>query len=252
MKIDFPGETSVPGLRLLWQQAFSDDDAFLDKFFATGFSPDRCRCIAEDGQILAALYWFDMTCRGRKMAYLYAVATEKSRRHEGLCRALMADTHALLAGQGYAGTLLVPEDEALAAMYEKMGYRFTCSISQFVSTMGPYQVPGHRIDKREFQTRREALLPPGGVRLGEAALDFLDSQAFFYAGADFLLTAVKGTDGLRCLELLGNVELAPDILNTLGLTHGAFRTPGHNRPFAMYRPLDPDAQAPAYFGLAFD
>lgn len=252
MKIDYPDTAQIPGLRQLWQQAFGDDDAFLDKFFEFGFSPDHCRCAVEAGQTAAALYWFDMTCRGRKIAYLYAVATEKSHQNRGLCRVLMADVHEILAQQGYAGTILVPEDEKLAAMYEKMGYRFTCSISQLVSTMGPDTASGHRIDKNEFQRRRAAMLPEGGVQLGEKALDFLDAQVFFYAGADFLMAAVKGRQGLRCLELLGNTAVAPDILNALGLTHGAFRGPGKGRPFAMYRPIDPEAEAPAYFGLAFD
>lgn len=252
MKIDYPAPAQIDSLRRLWQQAFDDDDAFLDKFFSTGFAPDHCRCVMENGEAAAALYWLDMTCRGSKMAYLYAVATEKSHQNRGLCRTLMADVHEILAREGYAGSILVPEDEKLAAMYEKMGYRFTCSICQFVSTVGPYTVSGHRVDKAEYRRRRDLLLPEGGVRLGEKALDFLDTQAFFYAGPDFLVTAVKGSEGLRCLELLGNTDLAPDILNALGLTHGAFRAPGEGRPFAMYRPIDPAVAPPSYFGLAFD
>lgn len=252
MKIDHPAPSQIGSLRRLWQQAFADDDSFLDNFFETGFSPARCRCISEGDDVAAALYWFDMTCRGRKIAYLYAIATEKNHQNQGLCRRLMADTHEILTRQGYAGSMLVPEDAPLAAMYEKMGYRFSCSINQFVSTVGPNLAPCHRIDKTEYLRCRELLMPEGSVQLGTDALNFLDTQVCFYTGLGFLMAAAKGSDGLRCLELLGNSDLAPDILNALGLTHGAFRTPGNGRPFAMYRPLAPDAAPPTYFCLAFD
>lgn len=252
MNIDYPVSTQVSALRRLWQQAFADDGAFLDRFFETGFAFDRCRCVTEGKEVLAALYWFDMTCRGRKIAYLYAVATDKAWQHRGLCRALMADTHAVLADRGYAGSILVPEDEALAAMYEKMGFRCPCLISQFISTKGPAPAPCHRIDSAEYLRRRTALLPEGGVQLGDRALAFLETQALFLGGTDFLVAAEKGSQGLRCLELLGNTAAAPGILSALGLSHGAFRTPGRGRPFALYRPIDPEAPAPTYFGIAFD
>ena len=93
MIINQPQSSHIPALRQLWKQAFGDPDAFLDGFFETGFSPDRCRCIMLDQQILAALYWFDCTWNGKKIAYLYAVATDLQYRGNGLCRALMENTH---------------------------------------------------------------------------------------------------------------------------------------------------------------
>ena len=33
MKIDHPDMTRIPALRQLWQEAFGDSDAFLDRFF---------------------------------------------------------------------------------------------------------------------------------------------------------------------------------------------------------------------------
>ena len=55
MNIDVPRKGQIPALRALWREAFGDSDAFLDTFFATGFSPDRCRCIVEGGEAQAAL-----------------------------------------------------------------------------------------------------------------------------------------------------------------------------------------------------
>ena len=124
MKIDAPSATHIPHLRSLWKEAFGDTDAFLDAFFDAAFSPDRCRCVWDENHPVAALYWLDHTCNGEKFAYIYAVATRKSHRRQGLCHALMARTHEDLAAAGYAGALLVPATEALAQYYAAMGYRF--------------------------------------------------------------------------------------------------------------------------------
>ena len=77
MTIDLPKPGQIPQLRQLWQEAFGDSDAFLDSFFSLSFAPERCRCVTEENHVTAALYWFDCSCHGGKMAYLYAVATGK-------------------------------------------------------------------------------------------------------------------------------------------------------------------------------
>ena len=102
MRIDQPAPTHIPALRQLWQEAFGDSDAFLDGFFDTAFSPDRCLCVFEE-DLAAAVYWFDCRFAGRKIAYLYALATKKSHRGRGIARALMEETVARLQKTGYAG-----------------------------------------------------------------------------------------------------------------------------------------------------
>ena len=59
MTINAPIPRQIPQLKALWQQAFGDTAAFIDNFFATGFAPVRCRCLTLDGDVAAALYWFD-------------------------------------------------------------------------------------------------------------------------------------------------------------------------------------------------
>ena len=44
----------IPQLKALWQQAFGDPDAFVDRFFGNFFSPNRCRYLEEDGKIVSA------------------------------------------------------------------------------------------------------------------------------------------------------------------------------------------------------
>lgn len=236
--------------RRLWQEAFGDTDAFLDGFAATAYAPQRSRTVTIDGQLAAALYWFDCSYREKRIAYLYAVATAKAYRRQGLCHRLMNDTHRHLREQGYAGAILVPGSKALFDLYGGMGYH-VCSDVASISCSGEGRVDCRTIDKGEYAVLRRAMLPPGGVVQEGENLDFLERQAQFYVGPDFLLAARREGEHLHGLELLGNTSAAAAIVSTLGCQSGQFRTPGHDRPFAMYYSLG-DECAPTYFGFAFD
>ncbi len=139
MKIDKPLDCQQKGLRLLWQEAFGDSEEFLDTFFNTAFSPDRCRCVTINGQVIAALYWFNCTRKtdntntltNTPIAYIYAVATAEEYRGCGICHKLMENTHTHLAGLGYEGAILVPGDEGLFRLYENMGYHACAYINEF-------------------------------------------------------------------------------------------------------------------------
>ena len=121
-------------LKQLWQLAFGDSREFIDLFFETGYAPDRCLYLTEEGQITAALYWLDCVFRDQKQAYVYAVATHPDHRGKGLCRRLMDMTHDKLKEQGYTAALLRPANEGLRRMYRKMGYRDATRVSEFACT----------------------------------------------------------------------------------------------------------------------
>lgn len=252
MNIEHPNPQQLPGLRQLWKTAFGDGDAFLDAFYGTGFSPLRCRCVSEDGAVLAALYWFGTACGGQKFAYLYAVATDPAHRGRGLCRALMEDTKAYLTTQGFQGLLLVPENEQLARMYEKMGFSACTSVLEFHCSAGPHPAPIHRVDAAEYARLRRSLLPPDSVVQEGTDLAFLATQASFYAGPGILAAVSPDGEELHCRELLGDPELAPAILRALGYHYGSFRAPGSGKNFAYLFPIAENCLKPAYFGLALD
>ena len=92
MIADYPALHQIPQLRILWKEAFGDSDVFLDAFFEYGFSPRRCRCMTEAGEVVTALHWFEASYDGQRFAYLYAVATAAACRGRGLFSALLADT----------------------------------------------------------------------------------------------------------------------------------------------------------------
>lgn len=248
MKTVCPRREQLPQLRALWQEAFGDDDAFLDRFFSLAFAPERCRCVTDGEKVAAALYIIPAECAGQPLAYLYAVATADSYRGRGLCRALFADTKAYLREAGFCGALLVPENAALAGMYEKMGFSFCSAVSEFVCSAAGERAEVRQVGGAEYAALRRALLPPGGVIEEGAALRLLASNAKFYAGADFVAAVQEGT----CCELLGNKAAAPHLARALGLECMRVRAPGEDRLFAMLCPLTDACPEVAYFGLALD
>jgi len=251
MTIDAPQNIHIPALRRLWKQAFGDEDAFLDSFFAMGYAPERCRQLTVDGHLAAALYWFDCEWAGGRLAYLYAVATDAAFRGRGLCRALMEDTHRQLKELGYDGAVLVPGSESLFRLYEKMGYRTCSTIREFSCTAAHTPAKLRRISAEAYALLRRQLLPVGSVVQEGKTLAFLQTYAAFYAGENLILAASREDDKLIVSELLGESQSAAGIVSALGCTQGRFRTPGKDKPFSMYHPLS-DRPAPSYFGLALD
>ena len=251
MRIDYPAEDHLPQLRRLWKEAFGDTEDFLEVFFTDVFTSDRCRCVTEDGQVAGALYWLDCSAQGKPMAYLYAVATRKACRGKGICRSLMADTHALLRELGYAGCLLVPGEQALFQMYSSMGYRTCSQMQEFTCRSGDTPLPIRKLSAPEYAALRQQYLPEGGVIQEGENLIFLEKLMDLYAGEGFLFCADTADGQVFCPELLGNADAAAGIVSALNASGGRFRIPGKGKDFAMYFPLS-DTPAPAYFGLAFD
>lgn len=252
MKTDFPDQAQIPELLAMWKEAFGEHGGFWEMFLDTAFVPEHCRCVTVERKTAAALYWFECSCSGQKMAYVYAVVTHPGFRNRGLCRMLLEDVQNHLAEQGYTAVLLVPEQEALRQMYRKLDYRDCTTVSEFSCAAGDTSVPLRTIGPEEYGILRREFLPTGGVVQEGKNLAFLAAQAQFFAGEDFLLAAYVDGDTLVGMELLGNRDTAPGILRTLECARGSFRTPGQEKAFAMFHSLTEDALPPNYFGFAFD
>ena len=252
MIFEQPGQEHLSRLVQLWKEAFGEFDGFWELFLNTGFLPDHCRCITENGGAIAGLYWFDCRCGKDKIAYIYGVVTDPRQRGRGLCRTLMAQVHGHLAAEGYASAMLVPADAGLRQMYRKMGYEDCTKIGRLTCEAGEEAVDIRSIGIREHAALRQKLLPVGGVLQEGIQLPFLDAQAQLFAGTDFLLAAYLEGDVLHGMELLGNPHAAPGILKALGCAKGSFQIPGGDTPFAMIHKLTKSAVTPNYFGFSFD
>ena len=247
MKIDAPRSQDIPALRRLWKEAFGDDDLFLDGFFATAFSPERCRCVFMGDYLAAALYWFDCSWAGKKIAYIYAVATDKAYRGRNLCRSLMEKTHEELLAGGYAGASLVPGNAGLFELYSKLGYRPFCLLEQQEIAAGEKAASLKKLTAEEFGKKRKALLPQGGIVQEGVTLDYLACFTEFFE-ADRSLMCLSCEDGTAYFqEFLGDVRKLPGILAALGMQKGVVRLPG-GQDSAMY--YSPEEEIPSYLGLS--
>ncbi len=251
MTIDRPTQTMIPALKSLWHQAFGDSQVFIDHFFSKGFSADRCRCVRVDDTVAAALYWFDCQWQKKKLAYLYAVATDKAFQKRGLCRALMTDTHRHLEKLGYSGCVLVPGSEDLFAFYEKLGYNTFCSVQQVCLTPEA-PVPIRQLDGREYARLRLAYLPENAVIQQGDTFAFLETFARFYQADTCIFCVSPDRDTANFQEFLGDAACLPGIIGALNAKKGIVRLPGTQTPFAMYHPLTNNPATPGYFSIPLD
>lgn len=242
---------TIEQAKRLWREAFGDPEGFIEAFFGLGFSPLRYCALEEDGELTATLYWFDCQWNEKKLAYIYGVATAKSHRGKGLCRKLMEDTHRHLQENGYDGAVLVPADDGLFAMYEKMGYRgFSPMEKREIPAAGKTEIS--QIDAESYAELRRQRLPEGGILQEGDTLLFLVSYAAFYTAGDTIFCAAREEKTLYIQEFFGDPEKISAIAATLGAEKASVRLPGGSKPFAMYKSFTNDTAMPSYFGIALD
>ena len=209
MIIKPPEPEHIPQLRSLWKQAFGDTDAFLDKFFSAGFAPERCRCVIDRGQVAAALYWFNCQCGGQPLAYIYAVATGKAFRGQGLCRRLMAHAEKDLKARGFACCVLTPGEPGLYAYYENLGYR-----TAFARRRTPFP-GGKSISLEEYMLRREKLLQEPHM--------IYDKTVLSYAASVYGLTFYETDRGVAAASPCYTAEVLPEDLEGERVSCGMIR-----------------------------
>jgi GNAT superfamily N-acetyltransferase len=254
MTIDAPRVSFSPSLRGVWEEAFGNQDGFLDQFERYGYDPSKMRCVTVDGEIVSLHYIFDCEYASGRVAYIYGVATKNEHRGKGYSTALLEDTHRYLVGEGYAGALLVPASASLFGFYERLGYKKCASVTELTVSSSGSPVPIYQINAAEYMTKRRELLPDGAVLQDKGKmLDYIASDNEFFYGDGFILAAREYTTDLgeRALfgtELLGSADHCPEILTSLGYSKGTFRTVGEDRPFAAYLSFN-GAPAPTWFAF---
>lgn len=252
MIIENPRARDISQLKSLWREAFGDEECFIDFFFSTAYSSERCFAALENGNVLGALYVFDTLADGEKYAYLYAIATKAQRRGEGICTTLMQEAHAELSERGYAGAILVPASESLFAFYERLGYAECAPIDEHKLQAKGEACAITEIFAEEYFALRKNFLTDGSLDFSRESFSFIDGIASFYVGEDFAFALRRGEKSFSAIEFIGNTEKLPQAASALGFTEINARTPYGKKPFAMFLPFKKDAKAPSYLGFAFD
>ena len=252
MRIEHPAPSRIPQLRKLWKEAFGDSDDFLDRFFQYGFASERCRCMVEADAVVSVLYWFEGSCEGHRVAYLYAVATAASHRGRGLFTALLEDVRQLLTREGFHGILLVPETEGLCRMYQKLGFSPCTAVDCHKVFPAGKPAALQEISGETYMQLRRGFLPEGAFDPGREMLSFLACLYRFYRGEGWLAAGQIHEGTLYCQEFLGDGRAMSGFVRALDAAAGEFRTPGRERPLAWFLPLRERCGGPAYFAFAMD
>ena len=114
--------------RALWQQVFSDSDAFVDIYFSKIYRPERNVCCLSDGRVLAALQLLPHYLKWHNQqvpsAYVSGVAVREDSRCHGIGRQLVRQAHIKAYGDGIVFLFLVPANERVGQWYQSLGYAF--------------------------------------------------------------------------------------------------------------------------------
>ena len=239
---------NTDSLRKLWKTVFGDTDTFWDSFFTVAYSPERCKYYAQDGEAICALYWFDCTYDGGKLAYIYAVATHPDHRGKGLASRLMEETHAHLRSLGYAGAVLKPAN-GLFPFYERLGYETCGYVSRFSAEANSAPIILTELTPEAYAAARCEILPRNMIDPDITMLALLSTYARFYAfsGGVFCVAAEEPV----IFEYLGDSNFIPGVLAALNINNAEIPTFGNDIPFAMWHPLN-CTKMPGYLGISLE
>lgn len=240
-----------PALTRLWHTCFGDDAAVVEDFWETMW-PEITVFTLEDCAAMATA--MPVRWQEKPAAYLYAVATDPSRRGEGLCRRLMTEAENWLAGQGYAYATLSPAEHSLFQFYGRMGYEtsFFCG-RQVFRGLGSDR-PVRIVSPAAYGALRRQYGPENQVEYPEALLALQERTGPLLEIAGLGCAAVEPAEhGYVARELLSHDPLAASsaLCSYLHVPLLPARMPGPV-PFGMAKSLDGSPLCPSYLGLAFE
>ena len=133
-EIRFPLESDYENLKALWKTSFDDSKESLDYFFQNTASPERVLAAFKEGKPVSALYMLESEIikdnKAYSAYYIYAVCTHPDYRGKGLMKSLFDELFKVAKGRGIDYLFLVPEEEYLFKIYEKLGFKTGFSYSQ--------------------------------------------------------------------------------------------------------------------------
>lgn len=128
-----PQEKHFPALKKLWADVFGDSPEVIDNFFNKTAKCGNIFCVFSDGEPVSALYAIDATIvldgAEYKSYYVYAVCTRSDYRGNKLSSEAFSFLEMVAKQRGISYLFLVPAEESLFRMYEKLGFSigFTCN-----------------------------------------------------------------------------------------------------------------------------
>ncbi|KAF5037071.1 Acetyltransferase (GNAT) domain protein [anaerobic digester metagenome] len=282
-KIMFTQATAAMAAQLqtLWQIVFGDMPAYIDLFFNHRFVPENTMVALFEGKPVAMLYLLPITIRQDLIdydaRYIYAVGTHPDYRSQGLSSRLLEATHARLAGEGVALSLLVPAEPSLFAYYGMRGFKteFYCQMLEYIPEQNGPRAVLQPAKMPELLALRDRAFGESGLyaRWGVEALAYQQREAVLLGGETLTFDAPEVGYAL-CYPARGFVfvkewtgkALYPEVLNAIAARFNRnkvmlrlpadFDVGGTPRPFAMTKWYLSERNAPQgrapYLSLVLD
>ncbi len=144
--IRYAQKADIPALKALWQQAFEDEEAFVERFFEKRVLGQLQNAIVleEQGVLVSMLYALPcvLTHGASKAQYkavnLVGVATQRNQQGKGYMRKLLEKAFTMLQGEGVEAIVLKPSNPRF---YEKFGFHICNTLYQVPLTKEQFVQP---------------------------------------------------------------------------------------------------------------
>lgn len=132
--VHFPLESDYENLKSLWKTTFDDSEESLDSFFKNTVSPERVLAFFDAEKPVSALYMLESEILSDEKVYsayyIYAVCTHPDYRGKGLMKSLFEKLFTVARERRIDYLFLVPEEDYLFEIYEKIGFKTGFSYSK--------------------------------------------------------------------------------------------------------------------------
>lgn len=115
--------TKTNECRRLWKEVFGDSNEFISSFINGFYSEENMLCIELDSRVVSMLHVVPFELDGKKVAYIYAVATDADARGQGLATKLIRQAIEKTKAEGYKAVFTLPADEGLREFYSRFGFK---------------------------------------------------------------------------------------------------------------------------------
>lgn len=129
IEIRNPQITEVEQMKNIWEICFGDEREYIDFYYKKGYKPGNTLVgvDTEEDRVVSMMTLLPVLMYTEaniyKGDYLYAVATLPEYRGQGIMRRLEEEALRISKNRGSKFMTLVPAEEPLFGMYEKLGYR---------------------------------------------------------------------------------------------------------------------------------
>ncbi|MCQ2479993.1 MAG: GNAT family N-acetyltransferase, partial [Clostridia bacterium] len=114
----FATENDFAQIKLLWQEAFHDDEEYIDGFLSENFNNRRIILFKNDKEILSMASLFFVEFMGEKAIYIFALATKNEYKGRGVATELLS----YIQLNFDCRLLLQPEQNGVENFYKKIGF----------------------------------------------------------------------------------------------------------------------------------